>query len=84
MLNHIKVKTIKTILGIERARDVSGVKKFLNILKLFEIIPSTKADIKAMIKLKIHLVIVEITSNTNLLSVIISFILIKTSPNVGR
>ena len=69
---------------MNRARDVIGIKKFFNILKLYEIIPKIKAATNAIIKLSIHLNIVENTSNINLSSDTISFILLKTCSKVGK
>ena len=72
------------MLGIERARDVMGIKKFLKMLEVYEIIPNINETTKAIKKLSIHLDMVENIFRINLSSKIISFMLKQTCSNVGK
>ena len=72
------------MLGIDRARDVMGIKKFLKILEVYEIIPNINETTKAIKKLSIHLDMVENTFRINPSSKIISFMLKQTCSNVGK
>ena len=61
-----------------------GIKKFLKMLEVYEIIPNINETTKAIKKLSIHLDMVENTFRINPYSKIISFMLKQTCSNVGK